>query len=79
MGTANRKAAALAGAAASKNTILRPNFNGNRRLAQQHAQSFDQAAAAYEKNKAAWIEQHPDASSVEYNAAMIRIARECGV
>jgi hypothetical protein len=35
--------------------------------------------ARYEQRKAAWIHQHPDATSAEYEAAMCRIARACGV
>lgn len=79
MGTANREAAALAGATASKNNLLRSNFSGTRRPAQQHAQSFDQAAAAYEQRKSAVAQQFPDATPAEYGVAMQRIARECGV
>jgi hypothetical protein len=33
----------------------------------------------YEAAKAAWIASHPDATRAEYEAAMRRIARECGV
>jgi hypothetical protein len=35
--------------------------------------------ASYEAAKAAWIASHPDATPAEYEAAMRRIARECGV
>lgn len=33
----------------------------------------------YEAMKAAWIACHPDATPAEYQAAMKKIARECGV
>lgn len=33
----------------------------------------------YECMKADWIAQNPDATPAEYTAAMIRIARRCGV
>lgn len=33
----------------------------------------------YESAKQAWIATHPDASPEEYQAAMRRIADECGV
>lgn len=37
------------------------------------------AILRYEAAKRAWIAAHPDASPAEYEAAMLRIARECGV
>jgi hypothetical protein len=40
----------------------------------------EQAAwTAYERAKADWVRAHPEASPQEYDAAMKRIARECGV
>lgn len=35
--------------------------------------------ARYEARKAEWIASHPEANSHQYEAAMQRIARECGV
>ncbi len=35
--------------------------------------------ATYECRKSEWASSHPDATSAEYDAAMNRIARECGV
>ena len=35
--------------------------------------------AVYESAKAAWLAAHPDATPEEYEAAMRRIAAECGV
>lgn len=37
------------------------------------------AYAAYERMKADWILANPDATPQEYQAAMRRIARECGI
>jgi len=33
----------------------------------------------YERRKQEWIRAHPEATPVEYTAAMLRIAAECGV
>ena len=33
----------------------------------------------YAQLKAAWIYSHPDATPAQYTAAMVRLARECGV
>ena len=33
----------------------------------------------YERRKADWVRSHPEATPQEYQAAMTRIARECGV
>lgn len=35
--------------------------------------------ASYERQKAAWIAANPEASPRDYEAAMRRIAKECGV
>jgi hypothetical protein len=35
--------------------------------------------AEYERLKAAWIAAHPEATPAQYTAAMIEIARKCGV
>lgn len=52
-------------------------------VVKQHrkAQERSEAAAwsAYERMKNAWLETHPDATPAEYQAAMTRLARECGV
>jgi hypothetical protein len=34
---------------------------------------------SYEAAKAAWIASHPNATPAQYNAAMLRIARELGL
>lgn len=34
---------------------------------------------SYERLKREWIDKHPEASPREYEQAMRRIARECGV
>lgn len=33
----------------------------------------------YERRKAEWLEKHPNASPYEYDNAMRKIAKECGV
>jgi hypothetical protein len=33
----------------------------------------------YEQRKQAWILAHPKSTPAEYEAAMLRLARECGV
>lgn len=33
----------------------------------------------YERQKADWVRAHPEASPQEYQAAMKRIAQECGI
>lgn len=35
--------------------------------------------AEYERRKADWLRTHPEASADDYEAAMQRIAAECGV
>jgi hypothetical protein len=37
------------------------------------------AVLRYEVAKAAWVAAHPDATPAEYEAAMRRLARECGL
>jgi len=37
------------------------------------------AYAAYERMKADWVRANPEATPQEYQAAMRRIARECGI
>lgn len=49
------------------------------RRASAHRRSVCANYARYESMKAAWIASHPGASHVEYDLAMQRIARECGV
>jgi hypothetical protein len=33
----------------------------------------------YERLKAQWIEEHPDSTPDQYTAAMVAIAKRCGV
>jgi hypothetical protein len=35
--------------------------------------------ALYEAMKSAWIAFHPDATPAEYEAAMRKLAQECGI
>jgi hypothetical protein len=37
------------------------------------------AVLRYEAAKAAWVAAHPDTTPAEYEAAMRRLARECGL
>ena len=37
------------------------------------------AHAEYERRKADWVRANPEATPQEYQAAMTRIARECGI
>jgi hypothetical protein len=49
------------------------------RKASTHRRSICANYAQYEHRKAQWIAGNPGASHVEYDRAMQRIARECGV
>jgi hypothetical protein len=49
------------------------------RRASDHRQAICANYAQYEERKAAWRMANPDATHVEYDCAMQRIARECGV
>lgn len=49
------------------------------RLSEQHSRSICSGFANYERRKSEWKASHPDASPGEFDAAMMRIARECGV
>lgn len=42
-------------------------------------QSICRGYAQYEQRKAQWIASNPNANYAEYECAMQRIARECGV
>lgn len=35
--------------------------------------------AEYEQRKQGWLRTHPEATSADYQAAMKKIAKECGV
>jgi hypothetical protein len=48
-----------------------PSYSQCRSVSPNHAE--------YERRKAEWILNNPNATSIEYEAAMLRIARECGV
>jgi len=53
-------------------------FGGSpRSRTERHA--LASATQRYEVIKSAWIETHPGAAPAEYTAAMMRIARQCGV
>jgi hypothetical protein len=56
----------------------RPNFHPAKGSA-QHRHSISQACVNYERKKMQWDREHPDATFVERDAAMLRIAQECGV
>lgn len=48
--------------------------------AQKRAENaFASRWAEYEQRKAGWLRTHPEATSTEYQAAMRKIAKECGV
>jgi hypothetical protein len=49
------------------------------RRANTHRRSICANYAQYEHRKAQWIASNPEASHAEYDCAMRRIARECGV
>ena len=49
-------------------------------MATRHLRSLPgRGIALYEALKSAWVSTHPNASSVEYDAAMLRFARLSGV
>lgn len=45
----------------------------------QDRRAISPSCESYEQCKWQWKSQHPEATPAEYDAAMIRIARECGV
>lgn len=45
----------------------------------KHARANGCNFARYEAEKAAWSSQNPDATELEYQLAIARIARACGV
>jgi hypothetical protein len=49
------------------------------RRTSEHRRSICSNYAQYEERKAAWRAANLDASQVEHDCAMQRIARECGV
>lgn len=51
----------------------------NRRPTPSKRKQSEKGIAVYERRKAAWLSDHPDATSLAYGAAMTRLARECGV
>jgi hypothetical protein len=51
----------------------------NLRRASNHRKSLCSGYAQYEQRKAQWIVDNPTASQAEYDRAIQRLARECGV
>lgn len=49
------------------------------RPAQRHPRGAGAGLLRYERRKAEYIAEHPEATPAEYSKAMTRLARDCGV
>lgn len=58
--------------------IVAPQFNTPPRRTRS-APSYNPQFDRYEREKSAWIAEHPDATPEQYQTAMLDIASRCGI